>query len=88
MVLGLDRQDSYLGSCLRKHLVLLQHALPTRFVGDLEERDAFDGGHGLSLSSSLFVICLGLVGGGGAEGAMSVSVLVGMSECLYMDDLV
>lgn len=35
----------YLGSGLCQHFILLQHTLPIRFVGDLEEGDAFDGGH-------------------------------------------
>lgn len=36
---------AYLGRSLREHLVLLQQTQPIRLVGDLEEGDAFDGGH-------------------------------------------
>lgn len=36
---------TYLDSRLREHLVLLQDAGSVLFVRDLEEGDAFDGGH-------------------------------------------
>lgn len=42
-------RKAYLNSRLRENLVLLQDAVSVRFVGDLEEGDAFDGSHCLFL---------------------------------------
>lgn len=50
------KEKAYLDSRLREHLVLFQDAVSVRFVGDLEEGDAFDGSHVWFLSCSELVL--------------------------------
>lgn len=58
MVIEKKRKVLHLNSSLCEDLVLLQDALAVRLVGDFEECDAFDWGHGVLYSKSTqYTVC-------------------------------